>query len=757
MANTCEPDNPPTTEPATTADRRLTALSCLLADLDDIQTPASAKVAVEHQNRLVQVRLGIASSLFHALRAKHAPTAAHSLRVALGCSSWTLSLDVTEQERDEIEVAALLHDIGKIGVADSILLKAGKLTPEESKLVDRHRQTGSEVLNPCCDSPNIPEMIYYVDAYYNGAKPGFDRQGEELPLGSRMIAIVDAFDAMTTDRVYRRAMSRERAVAELFECAGTQFDPQLVKSFGMLLSGDQGRLNRATAARWLQQLNPQASNAFWRLNEIAAPPPETTVEDLYYQKLLDSMHDAVVFVDLGLKIVRWNRAAERLTGVKTASIQQQRWSPELIDLSDENGIPIPPSECPLSHAIAAGIQTVRRLSVRGRSGNRLRVDAHLIPVVAGDGACHGVTLLLHDVSSEATLERRVQSLHQKATRDPLTQVANRAEFDRALRHFVETHLELALPCSLIICDLDHFKRINDTYGHQAGDEALVSFAALLKRFCREGDLVARYGGEEFVMLCADCDNATSTIRADEIRRELASTPQSMLGGHCISASFGVTELQAGDTPETMLRRADRALLKAKDSGRNRVVQLGTGMSEASPTVKKISWFSWFRPAATDELVDARLVTAVPLNVAAEKLKGFVADHHAEITTVDENQISLKIDAQHTPLTRRASDRPVPFFVTLVFQEKRSDPNVHSETKTQPEGTQTRTLIHVTIRPKRQRDRRRSDVVQRARHLLHSLKSYMMATETTSDVQEADRIKRVFGRAKSLFGRSEGSS
>lgn len=752
MENTCEPDTSPTTADrhAATADRRLTALSSLLADLDDVQAPAGAKVAIEHQNRLAQVRLGIASSLFHALRAKHAPTAAHCLRVALGCSSWTLQMELSEQQRDEVEVAALLHDIGKIGVADSILLKAGKLTAEEIQLVDRHRQMGSEILNPCCDSPNIPEIVYYVDAHFNGAKPGFDRQGDELPLGSRMIAIVDAFDAMTTDRVYRRAMSRERAVAELFDCAGRQFDPQLVKSFGLLLGGDQGRLNRATAGRWLQQLNPDASNAFWRLNEVACTTAAASPEDMYHQKLLDSMHDAVVFVDIGLKIVRWNRAAERLTGVKAASIQQQRWSPELIDLCDESGIRITSSNCPLSQAVEAGVQTVRRLSVRGRSGTRLWVDAHLIPVVASDGARHGVTLLLHDVSSEATLERRVQTLHQKATRDPLTQVANRAEFDRALRHFVETHLELALPCSLIICDLDHFKRINDTYGHQAGDEVLVSFAALLKGYCREGDLVARYGGEEFVMLCADCDNTTSTMRADEIRRELSNTPHSTLGGQCISASFGVTELQAGDTPETMLRRADRALLKAKDGGRNRVVQLGTGMSEQSPPPRRVSWFSWFRSAAPDELVDARLETAVPLNVAAEKLKGFVADHHAEITTVDENQIALKIDAQHTPLTRRASDRPVPFLVTLVFQERRS------ETQGRPEGTQTRTMIHVTIRPKRQRDRRRSDVVQRARHLLHSLKSYMMATETTNPSQQADGIKRVFGRAKHLFGsRSEG--
>src|SRR5688572_25780389 len=117
---------------------------------------------------------------------------------------------------------------------------------------------------------------------------------------------------------------------------------------------------------------------------------------------------------------------------------------------------------------------------------------------------------MHDASSQVTLEQRVQSLHERATRDALTQVANRAEFDRLLQSSVESHLERRLPCSLIICDLDHFKRINDTFGHPAGDEVLVGFGALLRRHCRSGDLVARYGGEEFVMLCPDCDNATAT-------------------------------------------------------------------------------------------------------------------------------------------------------------------------------------------------------------------------------------------------------
>ena len=171
--------------------------------------------------------------------------------------------------------------------------------------------------------------------------------------------------------------------------------------------------------------------------------------------------------------------------------------------------------------------------------------------------------MFHDASSETSLEQRCQSLHEKATKDPLTQVANRAEFDRVHAMFVAAHQQQQVPCSLMMCDLDRFKLVNDTFGHQAGDDAIQCLASLLKSSCRPGDLVARYGGEEFVLLCADCDNASAARRAEQIRKALSQIAQPKLDGRPVTVSFGVTEIQPGDTPETMLRRADRALLMAK--------------------------------------------------------------------------------------------------------------------------------------------------------------------------------------------------
>jgi hypothetical protein len=237
--------------------------------------------------------------------------------------------------------------------------------------------------------------------------------------------------------------------------------------------------------------------------------------------------------------------------------------------------------------------------------------------------------------------------------------------------------------------------------------------------------VARYGGEEFVLLCADCDNATATRRAEEIRADLAATPQHSLDGKNITASFGVTEIQPGDTPDTMLRRADRALLQAKDNGRNRVVQLGSGLSGHEILASSNRWLSWFQSAPPGMLVERTLCTAVPLNIAVEKLRGFLADHHAEILSIDENMINFKIDGQYVPQTNRGGDRSIALVVSMHFEEAKSQPTGRAV------GSLMRTIFRVSVRPRRNRDRRRHDISERANLLVHSLRSYLMAHEMSS--------------------------
>ncbi len=319
-------------------------------------------------------------------------------------------------------------------------------------------------------------------------------------------------------------------------------------------------------------------------------------------------------------------------------------------------------------AIRCGAQSLRRLTIQGRGQRPVAVDAHAIPVINEQGVSQGAILLFHDASSETSLEQRCQSLHEKATKDPLTQVANRAEFDRVHAMFVTAHQQQHVPCSLMMCDLDRFKLVNDTFGHQAGDAVIQCLASLLKSSCRPGDLVARYGGEEFVLLCADCDNASATRRAEQIRKALSQIPQPKLDGRSVTVSFRRHRNPAGrhagnDAPPRRPRLADRQGERSKH-GR------ATGQRQQRGNAAGAAGFRRLNPPQTDELLCQDLITPVPVKMAIEKLRGFVADHRAKIVAIDGSQVRLEIEDKPTSRLRRLTDRPVAFWIDLSFQEER---------------------------------------------------------------------------------------
>ena len=720
--------------------------------------PAAAGPA-DPLNQLLQVRLGVAHSLFMALRYKHAETAAHSLRVTLWCSAMAEQMGLPAEERDVLEVAALLHDIGKIGVPDGILRKPGPLSRDEVVVMERHRAMGGQILAGCAARPELLVALEYSGAWFDGSRngsgrtekgaAGTDRSGERIPLASRLIAIADAYDSMTHDHVYRPAMSSQSAQHELRRCSGTQFDPDLVTAFIALVEGDGPRLCRRAAEGWLRALKPELADAHWRLQPDFVQPSELVAADLFHQRLLESMHDAVIFVDRALRVLYWNRGAERLTGIAPAAMLERQWLPSVVDMHTIERTVIEDAQCPLAQCMRSGEQWLHRVTIRGRDGEPAVVDARAVPVSDARGITLGATLILHDVSPQLSLEARCQSLHELATRDPLTQLANRAEFNRVLDMFVVVHLEQGLPCSMILCDIDHFKRINDTSGHPAGDEVLKTFARLLRGSCRPGDLVARYGGEEFVVLCADCGLQAAASRAEGLRRALAETRHDALDGRRVTSSFGVTEIQPGDTPDTMLRRADRALFEAKGRGRNLVVQLGCGLASSEaptpgpapdgnlmeaagrtptgvPADAAATWPALLgQPLVGDELLTQWLMTVGPVGVVAEKLRGFILDHQAEVLDSSHHDVRLRVvGSGGARKTRRSADRPLMALVRIHLEELLMPP---------PDRTATanigpvHTRIFVTIRPEKPRDRRRADAVVRARHLLASLRTYLMAT------------------------------
>jgi diguanylate cyclase (GGDEF)-like protein len=165
-----------------------------------------------------------------------------------------------------------------------------------------------------------------------------------------------------------------------------------------------------------------------------------------------------------------------------------------------------------------------------------------------------------------------ESLYLNATRDALTGLDNRYQMLSHLRHYMALAARRSLDLCLLLIDIDHFKRINDHYGHSVGDEALRHLAGILARSSRESDLVARWGGEEFAISTPDNSIESAVQFAERLRRAIAENPLRTPNFEIhITASFGVASLRETDTLHMFFDRADKALYEAKRQGRNRVV------------------------------------------------------------------------------------------------------------------------------------------------------------------------------------------
>ena len=171
------------------------------------------------------------------------------------------------------------------------------------------------------------------------------------------------------------------------------------------------------------------------------------------------------------------------------------------------------------------------------------------------------------------LEDAYKQVRELAHKDPLTGVANRRSLDGLLKDQVATFPRTGIHFSLILCDIDHFKRVNDRWGHPAGDAVLQACRGLPAQRVRRNDLVARFGGEEFMVLMPGSRLEGAEKLAERFRCAITQQAHGCLGGQHISASFGVTEATCNDTLESLLGRVDRALYEAKRLGRNRVVSL----------------------------------------------------------------------------------------------------------------------------------------------------------------------------------------
>jgi putative nucleotidyltransferase with HDIG domain len=188
---------------------------------------------IEVRDQLQTSYDGTLEALVNALDARDQETKGHSIRVSRYMLEIAREMDVVEgsQEWVDMQRGSLLHDVGKIGVSDTILLKPGKLTEEEWVAMRRHPEIGYNMLRQVKFLEAPAEIILSHHERWDGK--GYPRglRGEDIPLGARIFMVVDTFDSMTSDRPYRKALATQKALDEVLRCRGAQFDPEVVEAF----------------------------------------------------------------------------------------------------------------------------------------------------------------------------------------------------------------------------------------------------------------------------------------------------------------------------------------------------------------------------------------------------------------------------------------------------------------------------------------------------------------------------------------------
>ena len=175
-------------------------------------------------------RLRAAAALAHAVDERDAYTGSHSYMVGVLAARMARRMGLRAEQVELTRIAGSLHDLGKLAIPEEILRKPGPLNEAERLVLERHPQIGFRMLDSLGVEPVASWVLHHHERWDGGGYP--ERlDGEHIPLGSRILFVADAYDAMTSDRIYRSRLSHERAIAELERCAGTQFDPQVVATF----------------------------------------------------------------------------------------------------------------------------------------------------------------------------------------------------------------------------------------------------------------------------------------------------------------------------------------------------------------------------------------------------------------------------------------------------------------------------------------------------------------------------------------------
>ncbi|MGY1635368.1 diguanylate cyclase domain-containing protein [Geodermatophilus sp. SYSU D00742] len=319
--------------------------------------------------------------------------------------------------------------------------------------------------------------------------------------------------------------------------------------------------------RVVRQLADVAAATTIARREAEQAHAELVRSEAFVRALLEALPVGVVAADADGRVVAFNEVSREWHGVDADPRIDVADLPPAFSLTEPDGRPLAPHRVPLTRVFSEGRIAHVELGIAPAGGAVRRVVASGTSIRDDDGTLLGAVVALADVTAQRELE---QALRAAALHDPLTGLPNRALLMDRLGQLLEPTRRAAEPLTVLFCDLDGFKPVNDTAGHAVGDEVLVQAAGRLQAAVRPGDTVARLGGDEFVVLCPGLDRpGAARSVADRVTAAFDAPLTDARGGeHRVGVSVGTRVCDRGDTPESALGAADADMYRVKSARRS---------------------------------------------------------------------------------------------------------------------------------------------------------------------------------------------
>jgi len=561
----------------------------------------------KHVAEMAGLHLRTIEALALAIEAKDFNTYDHLRRVGVYAAEIAKEIGVSEVEMQALRAASLLHDIGKLAVPEHIISKPGRLTPVEFEKMKIHPVVGSEILKRVeFPYPVVPIVRSHHEKWDGSGYPD-GIEGEDIPIGARILSVVDCFDAMASDRQYRRAVSPEDAMAYILSESGKSFDPQVVKIFARKRA-ELDQLVKAAPVRALaisrdvkipRGVAPAAgfdsgqplgkSNSPDFLSSIAAARQEA--QDLFElaHELGNSLslHETLSVLALRLK---------RLCPYDCIAIYVLRDGVLVPEFVTGNNFQIFSSlRIPAGEGLSGWVAQTKRPILNGNPSVEpgylddperfsslqsalavpLEGSSSVVGVLSLYAAAPGAFTSDHlrilsavTVKIALSIENALKYRHAEdcATTDALTGLPNA----RSLFIYLDSELARAKreehPLSVLVCDLDGFKQVNDQFGHLEGNRVLRRTAEVLRENCREYDYVARMGGDEFVLVLPGSSPESVQARIKLLTEAVRMAGREIIGKDLLGMSVGQAFYpDHGTDAEQLLAEADRRMYKVKEA------------------------------------------------------------------------------------------------------------------------------------------------------------------------------------------------